>query len=88
MSPYFSHSVIYLMIFFISILISFESAEEVFRITADIVTMRAKQNHEEVSSRWEPLFNNLGQCCRKNKKYKESLEYHQYVSIICYLKYI
>lgn len=61
---------------------SYESAEEVFRATADIVTNRAKQNKEEVSSRWEPLFNNLGHCCRKNKKYKEALEYHQYVRIL------
>lgn len=58
---------------------SYESAEEVFRATADIVKSRAKQNNEEVCSRWEPLFNNLGHCCRKNKKYKEALEYHQYV---------
>lgn len=59
---------------------SFESAEEVFRATAEIVTNRAKQNKEEVSARWEPLFNNLGHCCRKTRKYKEALEYHQFVS--------
>ncbi|CAD7076949.1 unnamed protein product [Hermetia illucens] len=55
----------------------YESAEEVFRTTADIVTNRAKQDNEPISPRWEPLFNNLGHCCRKNKKYKEALEYHQ-----------
>ncbi|XP_058988222.1 cell division cycle protein 16 homolog [Musca domestica] len=60
----------------------YESAEEVFRTTADIVTNRAKQNKEEVSARWEPLFNNLGHCCRKNKKYKEALEYHQYALLL------
>lgn len=59
---------------------SYESAEEVFRTTVDIVTNRAKQNQEEISARWEPLFNNLGHCCRKNKKYKEALKYHQFVS--------
>ncbi|XP_055384899.1 cell division cycle protein 16 homolog [Condylostylus longicornis] len=55
----------------------YESAEEVFRTTAEIITNRAKQSREEISPRWEPLFNNLGHCCRKNKKYKEALEYHQ-----------
>lgn len=70
------------IIFLTCYFFSYESAEEVFRTTADIVTNRAKQNKEEVSARWEPLFNNLGHCCRKNKKYKEALEYHQYVRYI------
>lgn len=56
---------------------SFESAEEVFRITADFVSLRAKNSGEEISAKWEPLFNNLGHCCRKNKKYKEAIEFHQ-----------
>ncbi|XP_037810048.1 cell division cycle protein 16 homolog [Lucilia sericata] len=60
----------------------YESAEEVFRTTADIVKSRAQQNKEEVSSRWEPLFNNLGHCCRKNKKYNEALEFHQYALLL------
>ncbi|XP_037945500.1 cell division cycle protein 16 homolog [Teleopsis dalmanni] len=60
----------------------FESAEEVFRATVEIVTNRAKQNKEEVSARWEPLFNNLGHCCRKNKKYEDALEYHQYALLL------
>uniref|UniRef100_A0A1A9X2E8 TPR_REGION domain-containing protein n=1 Tax=Glossina brevipalpis TaxID=37001 RepID=A0A1A9X2E8_9MUSC len=60
----------------------YESAEEVFRTTVDIVTSRAKQNKEEISARWEPLFNNLGHCCRKNKKYKEALKYHQFALLL------
>ncbi|KAL9894624.1 cell division cycle protein 16 isoform 1-T1 [Glossina fuscipes fuscipes] len=60
----------------------YESAEEVFRTTVDIVTNRAKQNQEEISARWEPLFNNLGHCCRKNKKYKEALKYHQFALLL------
>lgn len=60
---------------------SYKSAEEVFLRTAEIVRARAKENKEELSARWEPLFNNLGHCCRKRKKYKEALTYHQYVNI-------
>jgi tetratricopeptide (TPR) repeat protein len=35
-----------------------------------------KRNQEALSERWEPLLNNLGHCCRKNKKLQESLNFH------------
>lgn len=56
---------------------SYEQAEEIFRITLDMVTNKAKENREPISIRWEPLINNLGHCCRKNKKYDEALKYHK-----------
>lgn len=55
----------------------YESAEEVFRTTLDMVQNMAKANREPISVRWEPLLNNLGHCCRKNKKYEEALEFHR-----------
>lgn len=42
-----------------------------------MVTKMAQENKEPVSIRWEPLINNLGHCCRKNKKYDEALKYHK-----------
>lgn len=42
-----------------------------------MVTKMANQNEEPISIRWEPLINNLGHCCRKNKKYDEALKYHK-----------
>ncbi|XP_058118242.1 cell division cycle protein 16 homolog [Anopheles ziemanni] len=56
----------------------YESAEEIFRSTLDMVRTMAKQNNEQITARWEPLINNLGHCCRKNKKYEEALEFHQW----------
>jgi anaphase-promoting complex subunit 6 len=55
----------------------YEDAEEIFRSTLSAVEEMAKKNHESLSERWEPLLNNLGHCCRKNKKLSESLNYHQ-----------
>ncbi|XP_058456393.1 cell division cycle protein 16 homolog [Malaya genurostris] len=55
----------------------YESAEEVFRTTLDMVQSMAKANQEPISVRWEPLLNNLGHCCRKNRKYEEALEFHR-----------
>lgn len=66
---------------------SFESAEEVLKATVEMVSYRAKRNNEEISARWEPLFNNLGHCCRKNKKYSEAIEYHERVNIITKSRY-
>jgi anaphase-promoting complex subunit 6 len=51
-------------------------AEEIFRSTLTMVTDLCKKNRESLSERWEPLLNNLGHCCRKNKKYDESLSFH------------
>lgn len=42
-----------------------------------MVTKLADENDEPISIRWEPLINNLGHCCRKNKKYDEALKYHR-----------
>lgn len=56
---------------------SFDEAEEILRITLDMVTKIAHEKEEPVSIRWEPLINNLGHCCRKNEKYDESLKYHK-----------
>lgn len=55
----------------------YESAEEIFKTTLDMVIDIANKNKESISPRWEPLFNNLGHCCRKNKKHSEALEFHR-----------
>lgn len=55
---------------------SYEDAEEIFRMTLSMVTEMCKRNNEPLSDRWEPLLNNLGHCCRKNKKLSESLSFH------------
>lgn len=54
----------------------FEDAEEIFRSTLNMVNEMCKKNQESLSERWEPLLNNLGHCCRKNKKLAESLSFH------------
>jgi anaphase-promoting complex subunit 6 len=54
----------------------YEDAEEIFRSTLGMVTEMCKRNNESLSDRWEPLLNNLGHCCRKNKKLTESLNFH------------
>lgn len=59
---------------------SYDSAEEILRTTLDIVEEMANKNNDSISPKWEPLLNNLGHCCRKNKKYKEALHFHQFVS--------
>lgn len=69
----------YVIKFFCS---SYPSAEEVFRTTLEMVTSLAKTNKESISARWEPLLNNLGHCCRKNKKYKEALDFHRRALIL------
>lgn len=56
---------------------SFQEAEEILRITLEMVTQLAGKNDEPISIRWEPLINNLGHCCRKNKKYDQALKYHR-----------
>lgn len=43
----------------------------------DMVQKMAQEGSEPISIRWEPLINNLGHCCRKNKKYDEALKYHE-----------
>uniref|UniRef100_A0A6B2E746 Putative anaphase-promoting complex apc cdc16 subunit n=1 Tax=Phlebotomus kandelakii TaxID=1109342 RepID=A0A6B2E746_9DIPT len=60
----------------------FKNAEEVFRVTLDVVKRLSEWNNEEFSSRWEPLLNNLGHCCRKNKKYVEALEFHRQALVL------
>lgn len=55
---------------------AYEDAEEIFRTTLNMVTEMCKKNQEPLSDRWEPLLNNLGHCCRKNKKLSESLIFH------------
>lgn len=56
---------------------SFQEAEEILRITLEMVTKMANEKEEPISVRWEPLINNLGHCCRKNKKYDDALKYHK-----------
>uniref|UniRef100_A0A2M4AJ95 Putative anaphase-promoting complex apc cdc16 subunit n=1 Tax=Anopheles triannulatus TaxID=58253 RepID=A0A2M4AJ95_9DIPT len=56
----------------------YEGAEQVLRNTLDMVRSLSKQNGEHLSVRWEAVLNNLGHCCRKNKKYTEALEYHRW----------
>lgn len=60
---------------------SYIDAEQILRTTLEMVTKMAKQNREPISERWEPLLNNLGHCCRKNKKYSEALAFHQQVNL-------
>lgn len=55
----------------------FDTAEEIFKTTLDMVSQIARANGEPISPRWEPLLNNLGHCCRKNKKYDEALDFHR-----------
>ena len=55
----------------------YESAEEIFQATLDMITDMTIGNREAKSPRWEPLFNNLGHCCRKNINYKEALKFHR-----------
>lgn len=59
---------------------AYESAEEIFRTTLDMVTKMA--NKRAISPRWEPLLNNLGHCCRKNKRYAEALVFHQQALVL------
>lgn len=42
----------------------------------------AEDNNEPISNRWEPLLNNLGHCCRKNKKYDAALSYHEQALVL------
>lgn len=42
-----------------------------------MATKMANDKEEPISVRWEPLINNLGHCCRKNKKYDDALKYHK-----------
>uniref|UniRef100_A0A1B0CC40 Uncharacterized protein n=2 Tax=Lutzomyia longipalpis TaxID=7200 RepID=A0A1B0CC40_LUTLO len=60
----------------------YKNAEEVFRVTMDVVKRVAEWNNEVFSTRWEPLLNNLGHCCRKNKKYTEALEFHRQALVL------
>lgn len=57
-------------------------AEEVLRTTFEIVSKLARKNHESIPVRWEPLLNNLGHCCRKNRKYEEALYFHQQALVL------
>lgn len=66
----------------------FDGAATIFQCTVDIVKQRAKSNNEEISSRWEPLFINLGHSLRKVHKYEEALYNFQYVSIFLYYRYL
>lgn len=57
---------------------SYESAEDILRDTLEVVCKIGKQHGDRsLTARWEPLFNNLGHCCRKNGKYAEALQLHQ-----------
>lgn len=56
---------------------SYDEAEEIFRTTLNMMTEMCGKNKEPLSDRWEPLLNNLGHCCRKNKKLSESLTFHK-----------
>lgn len=47
-----------------------------------MVTKLAKQNKRAISPRWEPLLNNLGHCCRKNKRYDDALLFHQQALVL------
>lgn len=55
---------------------AYVDAEDIFRSTLMMVTEMRKKNQESLSERWEPMLNNLGHCCRKNKKLSEALNFH------------
>jgi anaphase-promoting complex subunit 6 len=55
---------------------SFETAEKHFE---EALARVREINEVIIADKWEPLFNNLGQTCRKLKKYEKALEYHQQV---------
>lgn len=55
----------------------YQEAEEILQTTLNMVMKTAQDNKEPISSRWEPLLNNLAHCCRKNKKYDDALRYHE-----------
>lgn len=42
----------------------------------------AEDNDETISTRWEPLLNNIGHACRKNRKYDEALSYHKQALVL------
>lgn len=66
----------------LSIAHRYQSAEEVLQTTYEIVAKAAMDNKEAIAVRWEPLLNNLGHCCRKNKKYAEALNFHQQALVL------
>lgn len=47
-----------------------------------MVTEITQGGIDEIHVRWEPLFNNLGHCCRKNKKYDEAIRFHQQALVL------
>lgn len=47
-----------------------------------MVKQMAKEDNEPISTRWEPLINNLGHCCRKNKKFDAALTYHEQALVL------
>lgn len=55
----------------------YDEAEEILQITLDMVNAMAQKKGEPVGVRWEPLYNNLGHCFRKNKKYDAALDAHK-----------
>lgn len=61
---------------------SYEDAEEILRTTLKIVTKMAEENREPISPRWEPLVNNLGHCCRKNKRYADAIRFHEQALVL------
>lgn len=57
---------------------SYVEAEGILRDTLEVIRQIGMQHGERsLTARWEPLFNNLGHCCRKNRKYEEALQLHQ-----------
>lgn len=47
-----------------------------------MVKKQAQENNETISTRWEPLLNNLGHACRKNKKYDEAMAFHKQALVL------
>lgn len=47
-----------------------------------MVKKMAQDDNEPISTRWEPLINNLGHCCRKNKKHDAALSYHEQALVL------
>lgn len=48
------------------------------RATLEMVQQMNRDRGEHgLADRWEPLLNNLGHCCRKNRKFEEALQFHR-----------
>ncbi len=58
----------------------FDEALQLFTETQEFVE---RNTHSVYLKKWEALYNNLGHCCRKLKKYPEAYRHHQKALLLC-----